>query len=62
MSATEVKSRARSLTVPPELISLNQMKLLKRSHKAEKKIYVKENTKFCEGFVGPALKKRAPYL
>lgn len=33
------------------------MKDPRRSHKAERKIYVKENTKFCEEFEGPALKK-----
>lgn len=50
-------SRASFLTVSQELISLNQMKCLRRSHKAERKIDVKKNTKFCEEFEGPAFKK-----
>lgn len=33
------------------------MKDLRRSHKAKRKIYVKENTKFCEERGGPAFKK-----
>lgn len=51
------KSSTWSLTLSQELISLNQMKGLRRSHEAKSKIYVKENTRFCEVFEGPAFKK-----
>lgn len=51
------KSSASFLMVSQDLISLNQMKCLRRSHKAERKTHGKKNTKFCEEFEGPALKK-----
>lgn len=45
-----------------ELISFNQMKGLRRSHRAERKIQVKEDPGFREEPGGPALNKGHPTL
>ena len=51
------KNSTWSLTISRERISLNQMKGLRRSHKAERKLNVTENITFGEEIEGPAFKK-----